>query len=51
MTRWIVFDVMGVIFEEGDDIINGLVPFLRRRGLTRLDAGGRACRLPPRVPG
>ncbi len=38
MTRWIVFDVMGVIFEEGDDIINRLVPFLRRRGPARLDA-------------
>jgi HAD superfamily hydrolase (TIGR01509 family) len=38
MTRWIVFDAMGVVFEEGDDIINLLVPFLRRRGLTRLDA-------------
>ncbi|MGB7538615.1 MAG: HAD-IA family hydrolase [Anaerolineales bacterium] len=37
-TKWIVFDAMGVIFEEGDDIINGLVPFLQRRGLTRLDA-------------
>jgi FMN phosphatase YigB (HAD superfamily) len=32
MTRWIVFDAMGVIFEEGDDILNRLVPFLRRRG-------------------
>jgi HAD superfamily hydrolase (TIGR01509 family) len=31
MTRWIVFDAMGVIFEEGDDILNRLVPFLRRR--------------------
>ncbi|MBN2086314.1 MAG: HAD-IA family hydrolase [Anaerolineales bacterium] len=38
MTRWIVFDAMGVIFEEGDDIINGLVPFLRRRGPKPLDA-------------
>jgi HAD superfamily hydrolase (TIGR01509 family) len=37
MTRWIVFDAMGVIFEEGDDIINGLVPFLHRRGFTRLE--------------
>jgi FMN phosphatase YigB (HAD superfamily) len=37
MTRWIVFDVMGVIFEEGDDIINGLVPFLHRRGFTGLE--------------
>lgn len=34
MTRWIVFDAMGVIFDEGDDILNRLVPFLRRRGLT-----------------
>jgi putative hydrolase of the HAD superfamily len=32
MTRWIVFDAMGVIFEEGDDILNRLIPFLRRRG-------------------
>ncbi len=38
MTRWIVFDAMGVIFEEGDDILNRLVPFLRRRGLKQLDA-------------
>jgi HAD superfamily hydrolase (TIGR01509 family) len=37
MTRWIVFDVMGVIFEEGDDIINGLVPFLHRRGFAGLE--------------
>jgi HAD superfamily hydrolase (TIGR01509 family) len=32
MARWIVFDAMGVIFEEADDILNGLVPFLQRRG-------------------
>jgi FMN phosphatase YigB (HAD superfamily) len=37
MTRWIVFDVMGVIFEEGDDIINRLVPFLNRLGPNRFD--------------
>ncbi len=37
MTRWIVFDAMGVIFEEADDIIKGLVPFLHRRGFTHLD--------------
>jgi HAD superfamily hydrolase (TIGR01509 family) len=37
MPKWIVFDAMGVIFEEGDDIINGLVPFLQRRGFTRLE--------------
>jgi putative hydrolase of the HAD superfamily len=38
MTRWIVFDMMGVMFEEGDDIVNLLVPYLRRRGPARLDA-------------
>jgi putative hydrolase of the HAD superfamily len=38
MTCWIVFDAMGVIFDEGDDIINLLVPYLRRRGSTGLDA-------------
>jgi HAD superfamily hydrolase (TIGR01509 family) len=32
MTQWIVFDAMGVIFEEGDDILKRLVPFLRKRG-------------------
>ncbi len=32
MTKWIVFDAMGVIFEEGDDIRNRLVPFLSRHG-------------------
>ncbi len=32
MTRWIVFDAMGVVFEEADDIINLLVPFLHHRG-------------------
>jgi HAD superfamily hydrolase (TIGR01509 family) len=32
MTRWIVFDAMGVIFEEGDDILKRLVPFLQNRG-------------------
>jgi putative hydrolase of the HAD superfamily len=32
MPKWIIFDAMGVIFEEGDDIINRLVPFLHRRG-------------------
>jgi FMN phosphatase YigB (HAD superfamily) len=32
MIRWIVFDAMGVIFEEGDDVRNALIPFLRRRG-------------------
>ena len=37
MTKWIVFDAMGVIFEEGDDILNRLVPFLHRRGFA-LDA-------------
>lgn len=37
MIRWIVFDAMGVIFEEGDDILNRLVPFLRKRGFA-LDA-------------
>jgi putative hydrolase of the HAD superfamily len=31
MTRWIVFDAMGVIFEEADDIEKELIPFLRRR--------------------
>ncbi len=40
MTQWIVFDVMGVIFEEGDDILNGLVPFLHRRGFPHLDPEG-----------
>jgi HAD superfamily hydrolase (TIGR01509 family) len=30
MTKWIVFDAMGVIFDEGDDIQNRLLPFLRR---------------------
>ena len=37
MIRWIVFDAMGVIFEEGDDILNRLVPFLQQRGFA-LDA-------------
>jgi HAD superfamily hydrolase (TIGR01509 family) len=37
MTQWIVFDVMGVIFEESDDIINRLVPFLHRRGQAHLE--------------
>ena len=37
MVRWIVFDAMGVIFEEGDDILNRLIPFLHRRGFA-LDA-------------
>jgi FMN phosphatase YigB (HAD superfamily) len=37
MTQWIVFDAMGVIFEEADDILNRLVPFLHRRGFV-LDA-------------
>ncbi|OGO07262.1 MAG: hypothetical protein A3K46_05700, partial [Chloroflexi bacterium RBG_13_60_9] len=32
-----MFDAMGVIFEEADDIIKGLVPFLHRRGFTHLD--------------
>jgi putative hydrolase of the HAD superfamily len=32
MTRWIVFDAMGVVFKEADDIINLLVPFLHQRG-------------------
>jgi HAD superfamily hydrolase (TIGR01509 family) len=31
MTQWIVFDAMGVIFEEGEDVENLLIPFLRRR--------------------
>jgi HAD superfamily hydrolase (TIGR01509 family) len=34
MAQWIIFDAMGVIFEESDDIINRLVPFLHRRGFT-----------------
>jgi HAD superfamily hydrolase (TIGR01509 family) len=37
MKRWIVFDAMGVVFEEGDDILNRLVPFLHQRGFA-LDA-------------
>ena len=37
LPKWIVFDAMGVIFEEGDDIINGLVPFLHRHGHGHLD--------------
>jgi FMN phosphatase YigB (HAD superfamily) len=32
MAQWIIFDAMGVIFEEADDIVNLLVPFLHRRG-------------------
>jgi HAD superfamily hydrolase (TIGR01509 family) len=32
MKRWIVFDAMGVIFEEGDDILKRMVPFLHQRG-------------------
>jgi HAD superfamily hydrolase (TIGR01509 family) len=35
MSRWIVFDAMGVIFEEGEDILNRLIPFLRGRGFLR----------------
>jgi len=37
MIQWIVFDAMGVIFEESDDIVNLLVPFLHQRGFA-LDA-------------
>jgi putative hydrolase of the HAD superfamily len=37
MIQWIVFDAMGVIFEESDDILNLLVPFLHQRGFA-LDA-------------
>jgi putative hydrolase of the HAD superfamily len=32
MTQWIVFDAMGVVFEEADDILNRLIPFLHHRG-------------------
>jgi HAD superfamily hydrolase (TIGR01509 family) len=32
MTKWIIFDAMGVVFEEGDDILHRLVPFLHQRG-------------------
>lgn len=31
MKRWIFFDAMGVIFEEGDDTNNLLIPFIQRR--------------------
>jgi HAD superfamily hydrolase (TIGR01509 family) len=32
MTPWIIFDAMGVVFEEADDILNLLVPYLHHRG-------------------
>ncbi len=31
MKRWIIFDAMGVIFKEGDDTKNLLIPFIQRR--------------------
>jgi HAD superfamily hydrolase (TIGR01509 family) len=37
MPKWIVFDAMGVVYDEGDDIINRFVPFLHARGIP-LDA-------------
>ncbi len=30
MIRWVIFDVMGVIFKEADDVNNLLIPYLRR---------------------
>ena len=29
MIRWIIFDVMGVIFREGDDVNNLLIPYVK----------------------
>jgi len=29
--KWIVFDAMGVIFKEGDDVSNILIPFLKSK--------------------
>ncbi len=31
MIQWIVFDVMGVIFGDGDDVKNLLIPFIHQR--------------------
>jgi len=30
-TKWIIFDVMGVIFEVGDDTNDLLVPYIQKR--------------------
>jgi len=36
--KYVVFDVMGVIFEEADDVANLLIPFIEREcGYTRRD--------------
>lgn len=31
LNKWVVFDAMGVIFEEGDDLNKLLVPFIQKR--------------------
>ena len=31
MIKWIVFDAMGVIFTEGEDVYNFLIPFIQER--------------------
>ena len=31
MIKWIIFDAMGVIFTEGDDVYKHLVPFIQER--------------------
>lgn len=31
MIKWIVFDAMGVIFTEGEDVYNLLIPFIQER--------------------
>ncbi|GAG49270.1 unnamed protein product, partial [marine sediment metagenome] len=32
--KWIVFDMMGVIFQVSDDVKNLLVPFIQRRNIS-----------------
>jgi putative hydrolase of the HAD superfamily len=31
LIRWIIFDMMGVIFKEGDDVNNLLIPYLQKK--------------------
>src|SRR3990167_1617898 len=31
MIKWIIFDAMGVVFTEGDDVRNILIPFVQER--------------------
>lgn len=31
MIKWIIFDAMGVIFTEGEDVYNFLIPFIQER--------------------